>query len=258
MKKLRIFMGIIAFSMVAYSTPTWMWVGTYAIDNYTGNGGGAGNLNWSIADALCFAFAADMYCDLTRYYVNLTDADVTHVSFSNNGTRELCDFVYYQGHGSYGEVFLGGGTNYGSITPSDMVHGTSYNRWVEYSSCLTLIYRDDLFSYWSPAFSGVQTILGYASITYGLNDEKASLLHDEFWERWAWWGDGMWTAHAQSVFHVLYAQGGLDVAPAVISGYYLDGDNYVPLSSRNYTETTSDAGTSPYCWAQCICGDPNY
>jgi hypothetical protein len=255
MKSIKSFIGILFICLAVCATPTWMWIGTYAIDNYTGNGGGGSDLTQSINGANYFWNAANAYSTVTPYrYVTLTDAQVTHAAASNNTTREMCDFVYFEGHGNYYSVFLGNTTpTYGYIYPSDMHHGGSYNRWAYYYTCSTLYYRSDWPGYWSDAFNGLQVMLGFASWTWPISSKND--LHNEFWERWVENHDGMWYAHYEACADIMYAQEGLSVAPAAIAS--VDG-NGVICDGKDFDSMGSEAGGVPQHWISWEAGVPRY
>jgi hypothetical protein len=139
MKKTIVLLISFLFVTTALSTPSYMYVGTYAINNYTGNGGGASDLNYAISTANAFWNAADNYSPLALRYLNLTDANVTYETVSNNGTREYLDFLYFYGHGNSTGLFLGNATGYGMVGYPQLAFGTNYMRWVYSDACEFLI-----------------------------------------------------------------------------------------------------------------------
>jgi len=242
MTRIRFLVVLCTLAAVVNSTPTWMWIATYGIDNYAGNGGG-GNLSQSIAGANEFAAAADVYCPLAYIYMQKTDAAVRFDSVANNWRREMCDFIYFDGHGTDGLVFLGYGAGYGFVDPDDLDMGTNYNRWAYFYTCLTLAYRSSIFTYWTGAFSGVQTILGFASLTWAVSYKEN--IHNQFWNDWVNNGKAMGTAHLDACEDWLWNYGGLAVHPALMSSN--------SAHANSYTQATSAAGGSPSLWMRRIC-----
>jgi hypothetical protein len=256
MRPIKAIIGILFICCAAGATPTWMWVGTYAIDNYTAYGGGeGGDLTQAINGANCFWNAVNAYSTVSPYrYVTLTDAQVTRSAVGNNTTREYCDFVYFDGHGSYYSIFLGNtDPPYGYVLSPDMHHGTGYNRWVYYYSCATLFYHSGWPTYWSYAFNGLQVMLGFASVTWGISSKDD--LHNEFWERWVENHDGMWYAHYEACADIIYGQEGWGIAPAAVAS--ADGNGLV-YDSKDFDSMGSEAGGVPQHWISWEAGTPWY
>ena len=230
MKSIKFFLSLYILVVSIYSTPTWMWVGTYGIDDYAGNGGG-GNLSQSIAGANEFMDAAE----------------VTFAAVSNNSTREMCDFIYFDGHGTKTTIFTGFNAGYGFVTPANLNMGTSYNRWAYFYTCLTL-HWDGVFNEWTAGFSGVQTVLGFASLTWAVSYKEN--IHNQFWNDWVNNDVSMISAHFDACEDWLWNYGGLDVGPAMMTSE--------SGAANSYDETSSASGVSPDWWEQRICGDPDY
>lgn len=245
MKKSILLLACLVITSTISAAPSWMWIGTYGIDNYTGNGGGS-NLTQSIAGANEFMDAADVYCPLAINQMSLRDADVTRVAVCNNSTREMCDFIYFDGHGSIGSIFLGNGSNYGSVYPSGLQLGTSYNRWAYFYTCLSL--HLNAVSSWFQGFSGIRTVLGFSSLTWAVSTKE--LIHNQFWDDWVNNDVSMINAHFDSCEDWLWSYYGIGIAPAMVTSDY---DAYF-----SYDETNSAAGGEADEWVTRVCGNPEY
>lgn len=236
-----------------------MWIGTYAIDDYQGNGGGV-NLGESIAGADAFWDAANAYSSLAYRFTIRENEQVTRLQLSNNPRREYADFVYFDGHGVNDAAYLGADPDYGFVDVTDMAHGTSYNRWVYYYACSMLeSHHTDpglgwIIDRWEPAFRGVQVVLGYGSGVWAVSYKDD--IHNDFWDRWTT-GEGIWDAHQHSVFEKLY-NGVLGVEPAVLGSIPSHGPIRY-FCDDSYDEATSEEGVHEiWQWARRVCGTPIY
>ena len=182
------------FPVLALGYPVSMDIGSFAIDDYTSNGGGAGNLSYMIAGGQNLYWAA--LSDVVAYAgtntnhptlaLDLRNTAVTKAAImnsgSNYGAREYCDFVYYGGHGVGGSsFFLGLNDGYGQVFPADLNLGAGYNRWLLTSSC-SLFNGGSPATVWQPAFKGLKAMLGFKSFVF---DNNLSWdLYNDFWLNW--------------------------------------------------------------------------
>lgn len=284
---------IMLCAMMGYSTPTWMWVGTYDIDNdpcygsldaiVTGNG------------FFSSALARHPSGPTPNRYINGTNQQVCANNI-NNSSREMCDFIFVGGHGSplgqsiwnnsgttctgwfstlqYG---VGGGDPYATA----MNLGTNYVRWAYFCGCHVLKNPPtsliSIFQGWAPAFQGVQCILGYASMGW-ISSYYSPAQVDEFWQLWTATdihgnptGQGqvsLWQAHWESTGDQLYNSiYHISVEPAVICGStpptIIGGITYsgTPYCNFNYTNSTSVKAATGFAnggtWSQVTFGNPS-
>jgi len=245
------------FSFCAFSTPTWMWVGTYSITN------GPCNLD-SLTDA------ADngnyFYNAACQYHpngptpvrsVNAVNSDVT-IGACQSGDRESCDFIVMSGHGCKRGMAINQNDlscPYHDFWTSEMAFGTSYLRWAFLTGCNTLFYDNfnDFFygtGSWEPAFKGIQCVLGYGSAGYIFPNQCTM-----FWQLWTS-GYSIWNAYREATRYWIYQNGGLGIRPAIVtsrnaSGHYFWDDSYSQATSTQ--AVTWPVGTQ---WQ--VYGTPRY
>lgn len=183
---------------LAFAFPPSMDIGTFAIDNYSANGGGMSNLTYQIASGQNFFAGAN--ANVPGYVASLAggttgpnfaldkrDTEVTKAAItstsSSYGNREYCDFTFYGGHGLGGGIYLGAGGAYGSVLPADFGLGTGYTRWFLAGSCIIFNAGDPSNAWWA-AFKGLKAMLGFNSIIFDNN--QSWQLYNEFWLNWTW------------------------------------------------------------------------
>lgn len=198
----RLFAGLALTGLVCadlHATPSSMDIGLFAIDNYTGNGGGAADLTYMIASGQTFFWAAN--ANVPAYVaslpatsatsgptlaLDLRNPQVNNVAILSTstavGNREFCDFIFYGGHGLAGEIFLGAKPGYRWIIPAYMNLGVGYNRWFMTNSCALFNGPGAPSPYWAPAFKGLKAMLGFKSVVFDNN--LSWELYNDFWANW--------------------------------------------------------------------------
>jgi hypothetical protein len=243
----KIVLSLLIFVFLGYSTPTWMWVGTHAINNYFGNGGVIEeNMSWSIINANAFWNAAATYSPLAYRYINRTDAEVTHANVSNNSTREMLDFFYFCGHGGTDGLFLGGGQAYGAVAYNQLTFGTNYTRWIYANACYFLNFEIGDPAAISQMMRGAQVALGFAGLYVGANWTANE--ESEFWENWTDGNMGIWPAWGQAVVDNSYAVAHHNAEITVVNGNSYP-PNYIDYCYHSYNEASSDRARDGYSYA---------
>jgi hypothetical protein len=244
---------LFGIAIMLYSTPTWMWIGTYymtstetpAFDPLSGES--HANSFWSGA-------VNNHPNGPTPYrYVNAPGKQMNVSSLSANSfSREENDFLFLFAHGfdQLLDIWNADGTGDMGIQPQQWLFGTAYTRWVYFQSCLVLHASiDDLsnsswWSSWSYAFRGAQACLGYGTLIY--DNTKFVNCAGDFWNKWAGSNQmSIWEAHRQATYENAYLTGSI-VKPAIICSksptappccqhYYLND---------TYNAATSEAGTN--------------
>lgn len=194
MPKLPAFLAFLPALACAY--PVSMDIGTFTIDNYSGNGGGGADMSFQIAGGQNFYWAASLNVPgyssgagvnnpsiaLDFRNPQVTKAALTSTS-SSFGNREYNDFVYYGGHGLSGGFFLGFNSDYGNVPASAMNLGVGYNRWMLANGC-SLFKNGTPATVWQPAFKGLKALLSFKSVIF---DNNLSWdLYNEFWTNWTY------------------------------------------------------------------------
>jgi hypothetical protein len=191
MKKVFIpFMIVLAYAIMAYSTPTWMWIGRYLADSsYCG----IPLYPQSRENAEDFLIAANAChpngpTPVPKDY--LSGINVTHtVVTGNSSQRNLCDFVFFIGHGDQFNgvvIWNDAQTACATMATTEMNFGSvNYGgtRWVLLHSCQTLTWHGPYFwTAWGAAFQGVQCVMGFAS-DGGVGSYSAAAMKT-FWYYW--------------------------------------------------------------------------
>ena len=173
MKKVLCYLAMsLAATGTSQAFPVTVDIGTFAIDDYLGNGsGGFLNLNNMIASGQNFWWGAN--ANVNGYWatgagpssltptINLDtrDKDVTWGAINDptvaRGSREFSDFIYYGGHGIDGALYLGSKAGYGLVLPAKLNLGVGYNRWFIANSC-SLFNGGDPATTWQAAFKGLR------------------------------------------------------------------------------------------------------
>jgi hypothetical protein len=264
MKRISLFsLTVLFFALMGYSTPTWMDIGTYSVDNgpacLTCNPpGDFTHLTDVPAVANSFYQAAvtnqPSGAPIPTHPINLVGSNVTVTEISNN-SREYCDFIFVSSHGACSRYNRGHCLWNDSKTDQqfwnswNMHLGTSYNRWAYLYSCGVLTYTGfNKFFHdstdpnwaqgWPQAFNGVQCILGFASETWEWNPTATNLVN-EFWTNWTGHSGvsySIWLSHCYSTYDQLYNGGNYDISPAIITsrdanGHYFWDDTYSQATS---------------------------
>jgi hypothetical protein len=213
-------LGVIAW---AASTPPSMYIGTFAIDNYSNNGGGMGNLGQQVASALNMFWAAQEIIpgytghSLSPYHnTDKRNTDVTAAAFRSTSVgysdREYSDFVGYFGHGLNTGFYLGAGTPYGLVTANMLSFGPGYNRFFFAMSCSIFNNPEGPAAHWSPAFKGLKAMLGFRSFMYDNNLQWD--FWSDFWNGWSYQSKSLlnafFDANADYGYKHLYPARGLE------------------------------------------------
>jgi hypothetical protein len=235
--------------------PTAMRIGTYAINNYVGNGSSVVfNLNYQVDLANYFFANAQAilpgYSECSpavtpvREFPAVTDAGVTKAVVANNNaltaahnTREWADFVFFAGHGtpategvSPAALFLGSGGIYGNVSRDDLKMGglssIKHNRWLMVHSCAIFPHPPTISTspkdMWKKSFTGLRAMLGFESKIWD-NSDGNNLFH-AFWYNWTWGHMPLWDAFYNAELNYGYsAVGGTGVHPGCLSGINTSG-----------------------------------
>lgn len=215
------FFLITAFSMIkiAFSYPISMDIGTYAIDDYSSNGGG-GNLNNMVSAAQNFFVTAHsiipIYTQNTATPTHpmilrntaVTNAAVTASTPTSIGQREYNDFIFYAGHGLSNipatnylpALFLGFNPAYHLVYPSSLNLGVGYNRFFMTHACALFNCPQGAQTCWSPAFKGLKAMLGYRSLIWDIQLNWDQF--NEFWTNWTIREKSLLSSHFDAVSSV--------------------------------------------------------
>jgi hypothetical protein len=247
-----------------------MDIGAFAIDDYTSNGGGMGNLSYMVAGGQNTFWAAQ--ANVPAYAgsntstptlpLDLRNTQVSKSAITNTssgyGSREYCDFVYFGGHGTGGSMFLGLAAGYGFVNPADLNLGVGYNRWLMANSC-SLFNGGAPASVWQPAFKGLKAMLGFKSFVF---DNNLSWdLYNDFWLNWTSREKSLlssfFDSEANYGYKHLYPTKGLE--PGCLSAQYSDPSwdycrEFFKLAPHNYTKAIANTG---YYYSRVI-GTPQY
>jgi hypothetical protein len=263
---------VILFSIQhSESFPASVDIGAFTIDDYSSNGGGAGNLNYMIASGQNFFWAANANVPgysagasknpafaLDSRNTQVSKAAITSTS-TGFGSREYCDFLFYGGHGFNGSMFLGFNGGYGQVFPADLNLGAGYNRWFITNSCTLFKGGSAPATHWQPAFKGLKAMLGFKSFVF---DNNLSYdLYNNFWSNWTYGEKSLlnafFDANVNYGYKHLYPSKGLE--PGCLSAqvpgdridYCREAFKYV---SHDYTAATPNTG---YYYSKVI-GTPQY
>ena len=245
-------------------------IGTFTIDDYSSNGGGAPNLNYMIASGQNFFWAANSNvsgysagaCSNPTLALDLRNTQVTKSAItstsSSYGSRGYCDFVFYGGHGINGSMFLGFNGGYGQVFPADMNLGVGYNRWFFTNSC-TLFGGGTPAAVWQPAFKGLKAMLGFKSFVFDNN--MSWDLYNNFWSQWTYGEKSLLTAffdaNANYGYKHLYPMKGLEPGclSAQVPSNRIDYCREIfKFVNHDYTPATANTG---YYYSKVI-GTPQY
>jgi Family of unknown function (DUF6345) len=246
---------------VACAFPPTMDIGTFAIDNYSANGGGMSNLTYQIASGQ--NFFAGAYANIPGYSAALAggtsgpnfalDRRDTQVSksaitstSSSYGSREYADFIFYGGHGLGGGLYLGAGGGYGSVLPAELGMGAGYNRWFMAASCLVFSGGVPATT-WAGTFKGLKAMLGFESIIFDNNQSWE--LYNEFWLNWTWREKSLLNAFfdAQANYGYAHMYPSLGLKPGCLSAQVPSNRiDYCRESfkwtEKNYNKATASSG----------------
>ncbi len=272
------------FTTLAFLAPALSWglspsldIGTFTIDNYSGNGGGATNLTYQIAGGQNFYAAAMNYIppysaavgasaggstNNPTLNIDYRNTQVTKAALINTssgfGNREYCDFAYYGGHGLVGGMYLGASPGYGAVAAGDLNLGVGYTRWMIGNGC-SLFYSGTPSALWAPAFKGIKVLLGFRSLMF---DNNLSLnLYNDFFNGWTYGEKTLYNAffdaQADWGYQHLYPTKGLE--PGCLSAQVTQGRyDYCRDSFRwvahDYTPAIQNSG---YFYSRVI-GTPQY
>jgi len=243
MKRLAFTLMLLCFAFAASATPTWMWISTFAIEDYPGT---ANDLTYCIDEANAFYTYAAANTTLASRYQNVTNSGVTVAAISNNSTREMSDFLFYSGHGTNNALY----TYNGVVSAAALAIGTNYTRWAIMNSCI-FFSGNDLFTALNPAFRGVQVILGFRSLSYdhGLYNQEFS----DFWRYWVTSAYSIWMAYRTTQYDNGYRLiGAAGLAPA----YGSASTTYQNQTFQQATSTRATNNAAQFGWA--TFGTPSY
>ncbi|HKP94458.1 MAG TPA: DUF6345 domain-containing protein [Fibrobacteria bacterium] len=258
-----------------HAYPISMDIGTFSIDDYSGNGGGIGNLGFMVGAAQNFFWAANAILPgysllaapgtgsasptfaLDARNTQVTMSAITNTS-SGYGNREYCDFLFYGGHGLNSSFYLGAGAGYGQVLPANIPLGTGYNRWLLTNSC-SMFNGGTPAIVWQPAFKGIKAMLGFKSFAFDNN--LSWELFNEFWVNWTYREQSLlnsfFDAQANYGYKHLYPGKGLEPGclsaevPPMRIDYCREAFKYV---NHDYTAATANTG---YYYSKVI-GSPQY
>jgi Family of unknown function (DUF6345) len=257
--------------------PISMDIGTFAIDNYAGNGGGGVNLSFQIAAGQNFFAGANTYVPsfsastaapglgtsgpsfaLDKRDTYVTKSAITSTS-SSYGSREYCDFVFYGGHGLVGGLFLGSGGSYGTVAANEFNLGMGYTRWFLANGCSLFNTVAAPATAYQTTFKGLKAMLSFKSVVYDNN--LSWELYQEFWLNWTYRDKSLlnafFDAQTNYGYKHLYPSKGLE--PGCLSAQVAVGRiDYCrePLRyvTHDYVAATANSG---YYYSRII-GTPQY
>lgn len=274
LNSLKFLVPIGLLPVLSMAFPNSMDIGTFAIDNYFGNGNGLPDLTYQIAGGQNFFAGAN--ANIPGYSASLSggtggpnlaldkrDTQVSDAairsSSSSYGNREYCDFVYYGGHGLPGGIYLGGAVGYGSVYSNEFNFGTGYNRWFLGNGCILFNTPSAPAVAWQSAFKGLKAMLSFRSVVFDNN--LSWQLYNEFWLNWTWREKSLlnsfFDAQANYGYSHLYPAAGLDPgclsaqAPAGRIDYCREAFRWV---DKNYSPAIQNSG---YYYNRVI-GSPMY
>ena len=258
MKRL-LFLIVVLFSVtLTYSTPTWIYMSTSSIEDYSGSGG-----NINLNDAHEYAdqfwqgasrFVVPIMGSSCRRYQTLKDGAVTLASTRNSTAREYNDFIFLSGHGDTQLMTLVHDNNtWTLLTPSDGNYGTGYARWVYFYSCNVLEYSSNVYNNMDPAFSGIQCFIGFASVTFMA--PQGALLMSTWWDQWVRKNRSLLQSH-YDIANVMYQQG-IPTRPAVMTAT-LPSRGTLPCFKTFEQSTSERANTHPAALLYRDYGSPEF
>jgi hypothetical protein len=276
---------VLGMALGAQACITNMRIGTYAINNYAGNGSSSSKNMYQEINLADYFFTRSQSilpgygpCPVIplRDFPTRTDAAVTKAHIidggSGAGKREVADFVYYGGHGIAAipsvtsGLFLGDGAGFGNVYPSSF-SGTSsgpmgglssykHNRWFMTQACALFPrppHTSTPAAMWSPIFRGLKAMLGFESYVYDNSDGYA--LFGDFWNNWTWGGQSLfWAFYNAENNHGYSYIGGSGLHPGCLSGRNSPAKDYCNESfagTDNSFANLANAGTywsSPAGW----------
>jgi len=261
---------LLAMATAVAAAPQYMRIGTFTIDNGPPPADTFPN-NWGASSGTGFFQGAQTWSPQAggpnpSRVVNLTNNSVTLTSLANN--KELADFLYVMAHGNERIMAVwkpNNASGYDLWKPNHMKFGENNGniRWVLLESCMVLHYNGStpnnpsaFFPDWTPAFNGVQSVLGYESSTF-LGTHSANK-NKKLWERWAnpTTPGGLWNSHAYSNEWAYTYAGLLGVRPALIGAFKSGGGEFGRV--HTYAQSTLERGLGPAYLVWITYGTPQY
>lgn len=245
----------------AAAAPSFFYVGTWAIDVYTGSG--CTNLNDEIAMAESLWVATQNYADDSYLYhmEDRTDDSVYLAAVGDNSMREQCDFAFFGGHGDLRMpiyVHTNDHTSWIGVPLSEQEYGTDYLRWWWSNGCDVFAWYGDMIAEWNGMFEGLQVAMGYAS--HGWDIYYARRAPSRFWQYWTG-SDGyselsMWSAFREAIGDRVYDDGGYGIEPAAITAR---SSSYHIYWTDTYDDATNEQGhDAAFAYNSYVFGTPSY
>lgn len=257
-----------------YAFPMSVDIGSYAIDNYDGNGDGMVNLNFMISGGANFWWGANANVNgywatgvgpasgTPTFALNVKNKEVNRASImdtsSGPGGREFCDFLYYGGHGIRGSLFLGDKIGYGKVFPVELHLGVGYTRWFIANSCNMFVHPEPALI-WQDAFKGLKAMLGFKS--YVFDNNLSWELYNNFWTNWTYGEESLanafFDAETNYGYAHLYPNKGLE--PGCLSAEVLPGQaDYCSEAFKNVTHDYARATPNTGHYYSRVIGAPQY
>ena len=272
----KVFLFLVIMTTYVMATPTWMYLGTYGIQNgpcppYLSNAYPA--IQGFYEDALEYHPDNPTPIQYIHWCAGY-EGEYVNPSVLNDNDREYCDFLYFFMHGSPHDsrrsIYVWNNENTEGINfPTSELHfgtfpewGTQgYVRWVFFDACNVLHYDgfDNFFDGWRPSFAGVQCIIGYGSES---KSNQASTTQNEiFWSSWTNQTTpySIWNAHNEAIRQVQWETLHWGIMAACVCSRRAGSPPHHYYYADSYSEATSEAGVPwPVLYAWHRYGTPTY
>lgn len=265
-----VIMGIIGTNSAIAAdrgVPTYLWVSTYAINDYPGT---EKDPPRSIAHAdrmwsELAEWAGDYYPSInTMRYIKREESSATRNNFLND-RNDMTEFVFFAGHGDRGSIKL-----YDQSVWASTMRLSNWNRWAIFDSCLTLNTNG-----WNFFGDGVHAVFGYSSISYQGQKKRWSWscfcyktidcseeIYDAFFRYWISQKNEMLNAYTRSVRDELYEDfpiPGVQAGAWSLHGYLDDGSFFDGACEKIDNVYNAPAPNNLSLWySGLIMGNPIY
>ena len=244
MKRIIALTFVMIFTVMAYSTPTWMWIGRFNLLTIT-TPCGSSTRNAMAQYNEFFTAAQNNHPNGPAPYENekVLGSDVTW-STVRACSLSSSDFLFFQSHGLEDAHSMGVLTDDKKwcywwqpymMRLGRYVYGT---RWAYFETCELCKWHDHFWENWNDAFRGVAGESAFFTETIR-----------NFWEEWTG-AHGpqqtLWQAHYWSSYHGMY-ENGWNISPVTISSSRINSPHFFMYDT--YDNATSEAGD----WLAAIC-----
>jgi hypothetical protein len=258
MKRIVALTIVMIYSVLVYSTPSWMWISRYnQLSSNTNCGAGI----WNAIDNDDAFWNGAMFNHPNGGPIpyeplgeHVLGWDVKWSILTQRFPTSWSDFIFFQGHGQAHAIHGLSDDTSGCYPWSCATWKLGQNeygtRWAYFMSCDVLKITNDFYDWWSGAFDGIQCIIGFGNSFYGENYAMTATIQN-FWERWTGYNGSvpqrtLADAHYKSCFENMY-KGGYSTIPVTASSNRAGSQLHI-YADDTYDNATSEKGLSQCFW----------